>query len=398
MVVISARAKAIEAFINQHPDANVGLWPLEISGEKRILPFYRIPLDLLCYNVNNGRLAMDVADWEKQNGRKLDATDPNDATIIKELLLRLDKDKTILLKDDIRKKSQMEPGVITNDGYVINGNRRMAILEELHHEEPTGKWSCLEVIWMPPTITEKDIWRIEAGLQLSKGKVAEYHPVNELLKIKQGRNANLTVEEIAAALYGRSVDEVRDALRRLELIDSFLDYFKQPGNYALIRQFGLHEYFIDLQKNVIVTGEKRGLKAKYRQQEIADSFQLIAAHIRIQGKQSTKKKEGITHWDIRKLGKIFSDVDAVDVFTKNIRDSKQKTDPKIVIEDFRSALDVLDYKEKKDQPVKLIEKAISALNSIDKNSKHFKEPTVISAMVRLTDLINRINEHLKPSD
>lgn len=69
MNINSERANAIDAYLGSHPDAEVGRWPLEIGGRKEILPFYRIPIkDLLCYNVNNGRLAMDVREWEKVNG------------------------------------------------------------------------------------------------------------------------------------------------------------------------------------------------------------------------------------------------------------------------------------------------------------------------------------------
>jgi hypothetical protein len=194
MKIQSNKAKEIDAYIESH-DPEIGKWPVEISGQKCILPFYRIPINpYLKYNVNNGRLAMDVQQWEKDYHRKLDACDEEDAKIIRSLLLELDPEKTRILKGDLKLKGQIEPGVITHDGFVINGNRRMAIFEELHDDEPTGKWECLEVVRLDPNISERDLWKIEAGLQLSKDKIAEYHPVNELLKIKQGISAGLTLQ------------------------------------------------------------------------------------------------------------------------------------------------------------------------------------------------------------
>jgi hypothetical protein len=154
MKIISERAKAIDGYIATHSDAEIGKWPLEIAGQKVILPFYRFPIkELLCYNKNNGRLAMDVREWERTNGRELDAMVQEDSEIIRQMLLNLEPSKTLGLKEDIRKKNQMEPGVITNDGFVINGNRRMAVLEELHSEEPTGKWLFLEAVRLPETIS-----------------------------------------------------------------------------------------------------------------------------------------------------------------------------------------------------------------------------------------------------
>jgi len=400
MNINSQRANAIDAYLSSHPDAEVGKWPLEIGGQKQILLFYRLPYrELLCYNGNNGRLAMDVREWEEQNGRKLDATVKDDRDIIQQMLLNLDRSETASLKKDLHKKNQMEPGVITHDGFVINGNRRMALLEELHEDEPTGKWLFLEAVRLPPTITEKDVWKIEAGLQLSKDKIAEYHPVNELLKIKQGIEARLSIEEIAAAMYGHTVDEVKESLDRLQLIDNFLDFFDQRGNYGLIRKFGLHEYFIDIQKHVMPAWTRRGLASRERKEELVGAFALIGAHIRIQAPVAAKRKDkGLTHWDIRKLGKIFADLDAKEACMQSLRKSSKKplsTNAATMIEDFRSAEDILSMKDQRDQPVRLIEKAIKALQSIDKTDKHFRETRVKNAVDRLYGIIQEIKKDLE---
>lgn len=398
MNINSERAKAIDAYIAMHSDAGIGRWPLEIAGQKKILPFYSFPIkELLCYNVSNGRLAMDMREWEKVNGRKLDATTKEDSEIVREMLLNLDKNETILLKEDIRKKNQMEPGVITHDGFVINGNRRMAVLEELHSEEATGKWLCLEAVRLPLTITEKDIWKIEAGLQLSKDKIAEYHPVNILLKIKQGIDAKLSIEEIAAAMYGRTRDEIKESLDRLILINNFLGFFGQLGNYGLIRKFRLHEYFIDIQKHIMGTWKRRGLTSRQRKGELLHTFALISAGIRIQSHETGKRGDkGITHWDIRKLGKIFADLDANEVYTQNLKSSKKllSVDPSTLIDDFKTAEEILNMKGQRDQPVRLVGKAIKALESIDRTSKHFRETRVRQAVERLFSIVQEIKKDL----
>lgn len=400
MNINSERAKAIDGYLATHPDAEVGKWPLEIAGQKSILPFYRFPIEeLLCYNVNNGRLAMDVREWQKGHGRKLDSTTKEDTATIRKMLLDLDKSETERLRKDLRRKNQMEPGVITQDGFVINGNRRMAIFEELHADEPTGKWLFLEAVRLPETIGEKDLWKIEAGLQLSKGKIAEYHPVNELLKIKQGTDASLSIDEIAAAMYGRTVEEIKEALDRLGLIDMFLEFFKQPANYDVIRKFGLHEYFIDIQKHVIPSFERLGLNNRQRKGALISTFSLIAAHIRnLSPGAGGKRDKGITHWDIRKLGKIFADLDASEAYTQNLvkwDKNPLSIDANTLIEDFRTAEDILGMKEQRDQPVRLIEKAIKALESIDKSSKHFSEPRVKQAMGKLLTKVQEINAILE---
>src|SRR5437879_1162227 len=135
-----------------------------------MMPVYRLPINLLAFNIRNGRFAAELKAKERDAKRALDPLDPDDAAIIAELLLHQDANATEVLKADLKKVGQTEPGIITHDGFVINGNRRMAILQELHKEEPTGRFAFLDAQILPPEIDAKDLWRIEAGIQLSRDK------------------------------------------------------------------------------------------------------------------------------------------------------------------------------------------------------------------------------------
>ncbi|MBN1812752.1 MAG: hypothetical protein JXA14_13020 [Anaerolineae bacterium] len=395
MKIESQRGKEIDAYLSSHPQANVGRWPIEIGGQKNIMDFYSIPVDLLCYNANNGRLAMDVREWEQTNGQVLDGRQPADAKILREMLLTLDPDKTETLSTDLRRKGQMEPGVVTYDGIVINGNRRMAVLERLHAEEPTGKWTVLEAVRLPQGVSEKDLWRIEAGLQLSKDKVAEYHPVNELLKIKEGIDRGLSPDEVAAAMYAWKVSEIKDALTRLQLIDNFLIFFGQPGNYGAIKKFGLHEYFIDVQRRVIAPARRQGVRRAELNKRLQFTFALIRAGIIAQSRGKTKRR-GFTHWDIRNLDRVFSDAHAKAAFTEQLEKAKdmRSIPEEKVIEGFHDAIEALDMREERNRPVRLIERAINALESIDRESEHFCCDTVKQATDRLSELVNGFQKQL----
>jgi len=393
MQLSSERARLID----EHPclATVVGMWPMEIGGVKTRLPFYVFPIDILCYNANNGRLAMDRRQWEADNDRQLDGCSREDAAILRDMLLTLDKDKTLGLKEDIRKKGQMEPGVISNDGVVINGNRRMAVIEELHREEPTGKWETLEAVRLPKGISEKDLWKIEAGLQLSKDRVAEYHPVNELLKIKEGVDRALTPEEVAAAMYGWKADHVKDALERLALIDSFLEFLGQGGNYGAIKTFGLHESFVDVQRAVIARAERRGIPKQEIANRVGYVFALMRAGIQMQSGDRSGRK-GFTHWDIRNLDRVFEDAHARAAFTKQLEaaDDMRAVAEDDVVEGFRNAKDILAMKEQRDRPIRLVEKAISALESINTNSEHFRSAEVREAMERLSAVVREVQDRL----
>ena len=72
---------------------------------------------------------MEMRAWEGVNKRELNPDSVEDSAEIRKILLSLDHTDTELLKEDLKETGQMYPGVITNDGCVINGNRRMAVIE-----------------------------------------------------------------------------------------------------------------------------------------------------------------------------------------------------------------------------------------------------------------------------
>jgi hypothetical protein len=176
--ITSERSRRIDAAVHQ-PSAKseAGKSPVVIAGRKELLPVYRLPTALLAFNIRNGRFAAELKAKEHQLGRVLEPLVPEDEQIIQDLLVNLDRGATQLLQQDIEAIGQTDPGIITHDGFVINGNRRLAILHLLHTEDRTGRFEYLEVVRLPPDVSEKDLWRIEAGLQLSRDKRLEYGPV-----------------------------------------------------------------------------------------------------------------------------------------------------------------------------------------------------------------------------
>jgi hypothetical protein len=397
MAINSKRAEAIDAYNSGKKGANKrGLQKVEISGKIRLLESYLIPLDYLLYNHDNRRFNLEIQDYETQIDRKLDPTLKSDAEIIQKLLLKdnltvvgYNTEAEKLYNDLKLLGEQREVAAITHDGIVVNGNRRMATLERLHKEEPTGKWNELWVVRLPEDISEKDLWKIEAGLQLSKEKVADYGPVNNLLMIKEGHKAGLSHSEIAASMYGWTEKQVGLDLERLTLIDIFLEFFGQPHNYGLIKKFRLHEHFEDIQKGLTEKQKKLGLSKKALLKKLEIVFLYLRASI-------LNVSFKFTHYDTREICKILQDDEA----TFAIRDSfeKQKDLHKIPVEkltdNFDKAVDVRKNREDKEKPGKLIDRALSALNGIDRKGKSFKEEIVKKKLRELDSLVKDMKTQL----
>jgi hypothetical protein len=198
------RETQIDGYIRQHPaDKLPGQLPVLYHGNTHHMDVYPIPFRMLIFNIANGRFAAELLDEQKRLNRKLDATRPEDAKIIRELLLKQSDSETRILREDLKENGQLDPGIITFDGAVINGNRRMAILQVLYEETGKDQFEYLKVARLPRGIDEKDLWKIEAKLQFGRDFRLEYGPVNELLKIRAGRASGLSAKQISDALMGR---------------------------------------------------------------------------------------------------------------------------------------------------------------------------------------------------
>lgn len=383
MAINSKRANEIDAYINENRESKNSPWPIEVNG--RIVPYdtFELPIRMLQYNHDNGRFNLEIQEYESQIGRKLDPSDKEDVEKIKELLLQ-DKIEAVKLYDDLKSKGrQREPAAITHDGIVVNGNRRMATFELLHKDEPTGKWLNLWVVRLPKNISDSDLWKIEAGLQLSKERVAAYDPINNLLMIKEGKRAGLSNAEIAAAMYGWSEEQVENDLERLNIIDLFLQFIKAPGNYGFIKKFHLAEYFIDIQKRTLQTARRDGIPKREIQKRLEYNFVVLRASLQ----PFNKSKINFTHNDQRKVGDILSDYEATHALINGFDKEKdlRNIPSTIVMDNYSNAKDVLEYKKVRDEPKKLIDKAIAALNGIDRKGKHYKADDDVKKKLKVLD-------------
>lgn len=361
----------------------MGLHPIIIGGEKRLMPVFRLQTKLLAFNIRNGRFAAELSAKEKQLGHKLDPLVRDDDEVLRKLLLELDPAATEALTEDLKKVGQTDPGIITHDGFVINGNRRMAVLQLLHGQESTGKFEYLEVQRLPEDITQKDLWRIEAGLQLSRDKRLEYGPVNDLLKIREGLTADLTYDEIAATMYGvKDPDEVEQKDKRLALIDDFLEYIGDPGSYT--RANGFVEHFINLQ-NFLRWLEEQGFRATDRHKWLLVSFELI--------------RSGVGHMDIRRLRSIAQSADAAKHVLASIRPkpgTRSADDHKVITEqikdDFYIAKEYVDLEEQAKKPEALLKRAIRALETLLKHKSDLSTNSTLQEGVKnISKIVNELS-------
>ena len=351
MSVESDKEAKIKKYIEENNCETGRNFQIEYRGSLINLSVYKIPIELLTYNLENGRFAADKLDEEAKLDRKLNANDEEDIKIIKKLLLEKDVSETKRLKEDIKEIGQREGGLITSAGNVINGNRRMAIFSELLIETGKERYKFLEVAILPKGTNEKEVWGIESRLQFARDFRADYGPVNILLKIRNAKEKGITNKEVAEILYLEE-EEINKRIDTLNLIDAYLDYMGKSSQYKYIQEKRINEHFIDALNNLKGSKESfEDLKEWEKFREL--HFELISA--------------GVNHRNfIRPLKFIPRDNETK---TKAFSLLKSRKDGEISLITLKSEMDdvieLIKARNKQKTPVQLLQNAYESLVKVD---------------------------------
>jgi len=376
----------IDKYIDENPDSKLSAsLPISMRGVKKVLNVYRLPIDMLFYNVRNGRFAAEYQELEKTEGGSLRPENQGDASKIKLMLLDLDKIETERTKADLKIRGQWNCGIITQDGYVVDGNRRMSIISKLYDETGLEQWKYLDVARLETTISPADLWKLEAGIQLGKDEIAKYGPVNELLKIREGTESGLTPKNIANSLYGYSEDEIESKLDLLKLIEQYLAFLGIPQQYSKVKN--RVEHFINLQK-IISQCKKRGYKNEKTLNIMNCAFQLI--------------HEGVQHLELRKmhamvtkdLTSAISEIEAAGSQLKPRNPQKPSAKEKIE----KDTYDIMNEFEEKDSEMsQTYTHFINASDLLDVSNNEGKEVLLLGrAEKNLRPLLSRQSNQLPP--
>ena len=212
---------------------------------------YRVPIEILRYRKDNGRIASDVLDYEKNVGI-LDETDDESQAVISRFLEQKDPEKTGILRQSIIHAGQQEPAIITSDGFLINGNRRKMVMDPLHTEHPDNEnYAYMKVVILPgkgepggePSLYE--IEKIENRYQLQSDGKSEYFGFDRALSIKRKIEIGLSLEEqlrddprYAGSTQAQLKKAVKDCeaqfLAPLTCVDRYLKQFHREGQYRTI--------------------------------------------------------------------------------------------------------------------------------------------------------------------
>ena len=179
-------------------------------------------------------------------------------------MLRLAKDdKGPIYQELERVATQRESLLLTSDGVVLNGNRRLAALRALFEDDARtySSFSHVDAIILPKAANEQDLELLEAELQMAPETKLEYGWIERRLKLRRHADVlKIPRDQIKATYRFRREEDINVELQQLALAEEYLEkYLHKPHAYREVAQS--EQLFKDLEKEV---RGKSGVEAEVR--------------------------------------------------------------------------------------------------------------------------------------
>ena len=402
-------------------------------------PVKLVPVELLRYRKDNGRIASDVLGYEKLHGALVEKNEDTQK-ILKRFLDERDSEKTTELMNSIRHSAQREPAIITSDGFLINGNRRKLALEKLFEETIDERFKWMRVVILPgknddkeggpPTIYE--IEQIENRYQFQSEGKAEYYSFDKALSIRKKINHGMSLEEqlkddpnfahLGQKEFEKVVKKYRDDyLEPLKCIDNYLESLGRDGLYDTVStgisdKKGRWEAFLDYYN--------------YVEKKLADDDKLYELGLKEDEKgvirdiafKIIRKKEfkdlPKLHEIMRKLPQMLNNPEAKEELLK-IKKVKMELPSEKIFENGKEiderkkdniwssehvtelqhhvakALNLIAYQQEKEKPIDLLRSAFQKLTHRDLIPKNVEENDLQQARKIASDIENISNKLAK---
>jgi hypothetical protein len=232
----AARKEEFAARLDQKPQAH---HRVVVENQQLDLPIIKVHQNLPKYRMENGRTASAQVEWLAKHADKPKDFFKQDPELWDtqeaqhELLLKL-VERSILRKyfeNPVNK--QVDPILLDEEGFVVNGNRRLATWRDLFHSD-RAKYARYEYIDVAvlPHVDPKAIDRLEASLQIEPDIKDDYTWDAEanmmLAKLDEYGEAGL------AELYGKKEPQIREILLMREYAEEWLKSRGKENIWSLV--------------------------------------------------------------------------------------------------------------------------------------------------------------------
>ena len=406
---------------------------LRYRGEVKTFIEYEIPIELLVYNVENGRIASLVKSFEKEHS-SLDPERKEDALQIARFLYDSNDVANKKTQKNIAENGQLETGIITSDGVIVDGNRRaslmLAILNDKEKYTPDERARCMKfrAVVLPEDADEKEILRLETTFQMGTDEKVGYNAIEKYLHARDMYNKGFAIADIEEYMGLDNPREVQELLDVMTLIDDYLDYYEYTGIYTRLPR-GFEDDMLKLNQAIkkIRSGRISWIPTD-RLAEVENDLKCICFDfIRLNAKsqdgfeyraiastannnflineevwnrfvqswqQATKDIEEESIDDVIATSKGSGDTDRL-LENRDIKWRKAVRDG--LMEGFTEAKNTIENQKEKSRPSVLLRKAINALREIDRTIlQKCEEKAIIEKQIEeITEICESLHESIQ---
>lgn len=215
------------------------------NGEHEILDTYLFPLKDISLNLNNGRINIYISNYNNNQDNislyEIQKLHPDEFNEIITNFIKESSDdggtsfdKT---KNDIKKRGQTVPGIVNEDGIVVDGNRRLACLIQLYNETHDDKFGYFLASCKP--MDSSKMLEIEYGANFNVEGIKPYEELailSLLYHLFTNSDSAENAKEKCINLMGISEKEFNKYHHLINIFADFFNWNKTPDAFLLIKQ------------------------------------------------------------------------------------------------------------------------------------------------------------------
>lgn len=385
---------------------------LTVDGHTENYQVYKIKLSDLYYNDQNDRIASWISKYKFDNHIEEMNFDNIEEynELVSKFIIRSNENAFKSTKKNIELIGQEVPAVVLMDGRIIDGNRRFTCLREIEKEKKETGYIEAIVLEKDVTSDQKAIKLLELYLQHGREERIGYNPVDRLVGVYKDivKTKLLTVEEYARTTNSEE-KEVKEMVKRAELMVEFLEFINMPEQYHIAR---------DLEIEGPIREIEAVLKKAKDEETREDIKNIIFASIIMKPKGDITRyirdfknilnssyQEEFIERQLDLTEKVLEKIDEAEevnseYINHNVRSQEEIKDE--MLEDFEKYQERLKKNKTLNSPSAQLEKAILAIESIDKNiiiklndeSYH----KLVDTLTELEDTINSFKAEVLSSE
>ncbi len=226
------------------------------------MQIYRVPIELPKYRLKNGRTAAAQIEYlatHPKASSDIFSKDPESEEAQKiqhQLLKKMVNDQGLF--DYFRSDHEQElPFILTNTGFIVNGNRRVCAMRELLDEDRKKyeRFATVDIVILPPC-SEQDIDWLEGKEQIHKDITADYSWVTTAVMYRTRMQEHKQDIGYVSSLYEVKKSDISEMLDMLSHAEAYLNDREKKGQYSAV--VGAEYAFRQLRRNrAKVTSESK---------------------------------------------------------------------------------------------------------------------------------------------